>query len=119
LIKSYQIDKYIFKNTHYRFDNFFIAYLKSCCRVLKSRTNISFFATNMYCPDVKVCSYCKLNDRRSRFALFLYTAFPTFLEATKAIFRFLFGIKKTTNDLVCHRLSLLYILENSFEEFIL
>jgi len=84
-----------------------IAYLKSPFKVFVSLEKISFFATNIYFPIGRFCSYFKANARSNLLALFLYTAFPTFLEATNAIFKLFDEIKKATNDFVWHRLLLL------------
>jgi len=87
--------------------SFFIAYLKSFFSVLKSLLKISFLATKIYLPDGKLSSFFSTSERSSLFARFLYTAFPTFLEATNATFSFSAEMKKATKDLVCHLLLLL------------
>jgi hypothetical protein len=91
----------------FRFLSFLIAYLKSFFNVLKSLLNISSLATNIYLPSGKLSSFFKTKERKTLFALFLCTAFPTFLEATNATFKSSSEIKKATKDLVCHLLLLL------------
>ena len=106
LIKFYQKYKYFFEH-YFSLSNFFKAYLKSSFSVLKSLLNISSFATKIYFPVANLFSYFKVNALKSLFALFLYTAFPTFFDAIKAMFNLSLEIKKATNDFVCHRLLLL------------
>jgi len=49
------------------------------------------------------------------FAFALFTAFPTFFEATNAISSSLLEVKKATKECVCHFLPLLYNRLKSFE----
>ncbi len=59
---------------------------------------MSILATNAYSPDGKLASFLRIIDLKSLFDLFLATAFPTFLEATKPIFVICEDLKKATKE---------------------
>ena len=82
------------------------AKLKSFCNSIYDFLNNSSFATKTYLPVIILFSFSKTIARNLLLALFLKTAFPTFLEVTKPISNFSLDLKKATKDGVCHFLPL-------------
>lgn len=78
------------------------AKLKSFLSFSKSFSLIFSLATKIYFPVLMLFSKDKTKARNLRRALFRWTALPIFLDVTKANFSSSSGLKKATNESVCH-----------------